>query len=297
MMVAAWEPDPSGDKSQRPVPIPAEIFHAYLVGRLPAGHLSLRTAKHVPDFVVKIAGDVPLPDNDVPLVGVLFRDNSVKALTMSGAKLAMGFRRRSDQRFAQRRPRLPSPGTVCGQAFHPPRGQADRDHQSNRNRPAPGEPEGKREAILAERLSADHRDVRAEGARRAVALPDGAGAGSEGGGRGQPGGRRDAEGKGDGGGPQPPARSCSTAVRGRKRPAGAAEGGCTTSRAIGGIRTLPGQGRGGRPGGFRRRLGCQRRRGAAETGPNHRSHGTRSVGRLGGGLPNLARRGRAHRRR
>ncbi len=45
----------------------------------------------MPDFVVKIAGDVPLPDNDVPLVGVLFRDNSVKALTMSGAKLQWDF--------------------------------------------------------------------------------------------------------------------------------------------------------------------------------------------------------------
>ena len=45
----------------------------------------------MPDFLVKIAGDVPLPDNDVPLVGVLFRDNSPKPLTMQGAKLQWDF--------------------------------------------------------------------------------------------------------------------------------------------------------------------------------------------------------------
>ncbi len=90
-MVAVWEPDPVEGHPQRPVPIPPEVFHSYLVARLPATHLTLRTAKHVPDFVAKIAGDVPLPDNDVPLVGVLFRDNSVKALTMSGAKLQWDF--------------------------------------------------------------------------------------------------------------------------------------------------------------------------------------------------------------
>jgi tetratricopeptide (TPR) repeat protein len=91
MMVAVWEIDPADGKSQRPTPIPGEVFHSYLVARLPASHLSLRTAKHVPDFVAKIAGDVPLPDNDVPLVGVLFRDNSIRALTMSGAKLQWDF--------------------------------------------------------------------------------------------------------------------------------------------------------------------------------------------------------------
>ncbi len=90
-MVAVWEPDPKDRKPQQPTPIPAEIFHSHLIARLPASHLSLRTAKHVPDFVAKIAGDVPLPDNDVPLVGVLFRDNSVKALTMAGAKLQWDF--------------------------------------------------------------------------------------------------------------------------------------------------------------------------------------------------------------
>ena len=91
IMVATWETDPDIGRLQRPMPIPAEIFHAHFIGRLPASHLSLRTAKHVPDFVMKIAGEVPLPDNEVPLVGVLFRDNSVKALTMSGAKLRWDF--------------------------------------------------------------------------------------------------------------------------------------------------------------------------------------------------------------
>jgi tetratricopeptide (TPR) repeat protein len=90
-MVAVWEPDPTEGKPQQPIPIPVEIFHEHLIARLPASHLTLRTAKHVPDFVAKIAGDVPLPDSDVPLVGVLFRDNSVKALTIAGAKLRWDF--------------------------------------------------------------------------------------------------------------------------------------------------------------------------------------------------------------
>ena len=45
----------------------------------------------MPDFTVKIAGDVPLPDDDVPLVGVAFRDASPKALSMQGAKLRWDF--------------------------------------------------------------------------------------------------------------------------------------------------------------------------------------------------------------
>ena len=74
-----------------PTAIPSEVFHTHLVGHLPATRLSLRTVKQAPDFVVKIINDVPLPDNDVPLVGVLFRDVSVKALTMQGAKLQWDF--------------------------------------------------------------------------------------------------------------------------------------------------------------------------------------------------------------
>ncbi len=91
VMVAAWEIDPVGDKPQHPTIIPSEVFHTHLIGRLPASRLIMRIVKQVPDFVVKIISDVPLPDNDVPLVGVLFRDVSVKALTMQGAKLAWDF--------------------------------------------------------------------------------------------------------------------------------------------------------------------------------------------------------------
>ena len=91
MMVIAWEIDAIGDKPQHPVAIPSEVFHTHLVGHLPATRLSLRTLKQAPDFVIKVINDVPLPDNDVPLVGVLFRDVSARALTMQGAKLQWDF--------------------------------------------------------------------------------------------------------------------------------------------------------------------------------------------------------------
>ena len=91
VMVAAWELDPVGAKPQRPRLIPADVFRTHLVGHLPASRLRLRTARQVPDFVAKIVGDVPLPDNNVPLVRVLFRNASVKALTMQGARLQWDF--------------------------------------------------------------------------------------------------------------------------------------------------------------------------------------------------------------
>ena len=48
-------------------------------------------AKLVPDFTVTIVGDVPLPDDEVPLVGVAFHDASPKALSMQGARLQWDF--------------------------------------------------------------------------------------------------------------------------------------------------------------------------------------------------------------
>ena len=84
MMVAAWEIDPKDAKPQQPALIPAENFHAERIGRLPAGGLTLRTMKMPPDFEAAIDGDVPLPDNDLALIGVSFRDLSPHALTSQG---------------------------------------------------------------------------------------------------------------------------------------------------------------------------------------------------------------------
>jgi TolA-binding protein len=91
VMVVAWEVHPKSDKPQSPVVVPPEVFHAYLVAHLPATQLTTRKAKQVPDFYAKVAGDVSLPDNDVPLVGMLFRDLSPTSLTMQGAKLRWNF--------------------------------------------------------------------------------------------------------------------------------------------------------------------------------------------------------------
>jgi tetratricopeptide (TPR) repeat protein len=87
MMVAAWEINPKDAKPQQPVLIPAENFHAERIGRLPAGGLTLRTAKTVPDFEGAVEGDVPLPDNDLAMIGVDFRDLSPHALTAQGKPL------------------------------------------------------------------------------------------------------------------------------------------------------------------------------------------------------------------
>ena len=84
IMAAAWEVSPpKGDKEKpKPEMIPPEAFHAAAAVHVMAESLILKSVKYAPDFMVHIDGEVPLPDNDVPLVGVQFRDNSAKALTM-----------------------------------------------------------------------------------------------------------------------------------------------------------------------------------------------------------------------
>ncbi len=89
MMVAAWEVNPRDAKPQ-PAPIPPEVFRTAAIGREPAGPVSLRNEKLVPDFLVHIAGSVPLPDNDVPLVRVAFRDTSPRSLSLN-AKITWEF--------------------------------------------------------------------------------------------------------------------------------------------------------------------------------------------------------------
>jgi len=88
-MSAAWEIDPTNDKPQ-PKQIPSEMFNTQRVIRLPAGRLTLRSSRSVPDFLVKITGDVPLPDNRVPLIAVSFRDASPRTLSMQ-AKVRWDF--------------------------------------------------------------------------------------------------------------------------------------------------------------------------------------------------------------
>ena len=79
IMAAYWEINPLDPKPAKPQVISPIAFHADRVARLPAGALTLRTSKQVPDFSVKITGDVPLPDNP-PLVVVAFHDASPKSM-------------------------------------------------------------------------------------------------------------------------------------------------------------------------------------------------------------------------
>lgn len=83
IMAAYWEPDPRDPKPQ-PKIIPPTVFHAERIARAPATSLTLRDSKLVPDFTMKIVGDMPLPDNNPPLIVVLFRDASPKTLLNQG---------------------------------------------------------------------------------------------------------------------------------------------------------------------------------------------------------------------
>ena len=85
-MLAAWIAHPVSPK-ERPTAIGGEASTTYLVGHLPAGRVTTRTAKLVPDFLMKIAGEVPLPDNPLPMLGVAFRDASARSLSMQGKPL------------------------------------------------------------------------------------------------------------------------------------------------------------------------------------------------------------------
>jgi len=89
VMVAAWEVDPKDEKPQ-PTAIPTEAFRTQAIGRVEAGYPTLSPNRLVPDFQVELAGDVPLPDNPLALIGVRFRDLSAKAVTM-GAKVQWDF--------------------------------------------------------------------------------------------------------------------------------------------------------------------------------------------------------------
>jgi len=89
MMVAAWEVSPA-DSKPKPAAIPTEAFRTAAIGRAQTGPVTTKAAKLVPDFLVNIAGDVPLPDNDIPLIGVRFMDITPNALTLK-AKLLWEF--------------------------------------------------------------------------------------------------------------------------------------------------------------------------------------------------------------
>ncbi len=79
IMAAAWEVNPLEDKP-KPAAIPPAAFRAERIGKASAGAVALRTLKSAPDYVVAIAGDVPLPDNPEPLIGVSFRNTSAASL-------------------------------------------------------------------------------------------------------------------------------------------------------------------------------------------------------------------------
>jgi len=90
MMVAAWEISPTAPKPKKPTAIPPELFRSGSIGRVLAGRVTMRNARLVPDFLVKIIGDVPLPDEPQPLIAVAFKNISLGILT-TGARARWDF--------------------------------------------------------------------------------------------------------------------------------------------------------------------------------------------------------------
>jgi len=86
IMVAAWEINPTDEKPQKVVAIPSDtVFHSTTVAHVLAGPVTVRgTKQHMPDFLAAVTGEVPLPENNVPLLRVAFKDVSPKALAITG---------------------------------------------------------------------------------------------------------------------------------------------------------------------------------------------------------------------
>jgi len=89
MMAAAWSDAPEETKP-RPTVIPAEAFCGGSIGRAEAGPVATRARRHVPDFKAAVTGDVPLPDEPLAMIGVVFENTSPPALS-AGAKLQWDF--------------------------------------------------------------------------------------------------------------------------------------------------------------------------------------------------------------
>lgn len=97
VMTLAWEVNPRDPKPQ-PAAIPPEVFAAVVVDREMAGPPATRTEKLAPDFLVNVAGSVPLPDNERSLIGVQFLDASPRALASNSKFLwDFGDGQKSDQ--------------------------------------------------------------------------------------------------------------------------------------------------------------------------------------------------------
>lgn len=85
-MLAAWQPP----GATSPTTIPPEAFGAGSIARAPAVLLEKRSGARLPDFQVAVLGDVPLIDNEVPLVRVQFRDVASRSVTLN-AKVSWHF--------------------------------------------------------------------------------------------------------------------------------------------------------------------------------------------------------------
>ena len=91
MMVVAWIINPDDENPTRPTRIPTEDFNTRQVVHLPSGNVLMRPNRQLPEFTFQIAGEMPLPDNNTPLLAVLFRDDSSRQLSAPGARYHWDF--------------------------------------------------------------------------------------------------------------------------------------------------------------------------------------------------------------
>ncbi len=82
MMMVAWAESPGDAKTQLTL-IPSEAFRCGAIGHIFAGPPATQREKLMPDFLVDIGGDVPLPESDQPLIGVQFANTSPQGLKTS----------------------------------------------------------------------------------------------------------------------------------------------------------------------------------------------------------------------
>ena len=89
MISAAWEVEPQGEKPA-PTAIPADVWRTPFIARALASPVVGRVVRMPPDFLARIEGSAPLPDNDVPLVRVFFKNTTPRGL-LSKARVRWEF--------------------------------------------------------------------------------------------------------------------------------------------------------------------------------------------------------------
>ena len=160
-MVAAWQPPGAG----KPEPIPPEAFGAEAIASYPAVGV-----KHLREYAVDIAGEVPLAESDQPLVRVQFRSVSSRA-SASRPKVHWDFGDGQTSTPERPGPRLPPSGPLHGDDEGLGRGGIPGGRQPRADPPRPGLRRRVASARRAGTLPGDPRQVQSREARSRGTAP------------------------------------------------------------------------------------------------------------------------------